>query len=292
MSIKTIEELKAAFSQNESSNENHSNNYYPFWQMKEGEHAIVRFLPDANENNPMGFFVEKRMHNLIINGEKKNVPCMTMYEDECPICAVSSAFYKKKDDDMGKKYWRKRQYLTQAIIVSDPLPKDDTTGENYEGKVCCIALGFQLYNIIKEATMSNELDTVPYLFENGVDFIIKKSKQGEYATYALGSKFARTNRDLTADEIAKATTQMIDLSTLLPRAPAIETIDEALAAALGSDTGSTPPASSYDTSATTAAATTAEAVADAGYDTKADDGEGGDEADAILAEIRQRKNAG
>lgn len=285
MSIQNIDDLRAAFSQNQSSKESYPNNYYRFWDMKEGEHAVVRFLPDANPENPVGFYVEKRMHNLLINGEKKNVPCMTMFEDECPICKVSKSFYDKGDKESGKAYWRKRQYLTQAIIIEDPLPADKETGETSQGKVRCLALGFQLYNIINDAVMSGELDTVPYMFKNGVDFIIKKSKQGEWSTYALGSKFMRQNRDLTDEEIAMATSQMIDLSTLLPREPAQEFIQESLQAALNG--GSVAPATSYDDSGKTAPA-----AAETGYTDTTDGGAGGDEADAILAEIRNRKGAG
>ena len=286
MSIKTLDDLKAAFASNESSNENYPNNYYPFWQMKEGESATVRFLPDANEENPMGFFVEKRMHTLTINGEKKSIPCLTTYGEECPICKVSSSFYDKGDKDRGKEYWRKRQYLTQAIIVEDPLPPEEGQTENHQGKVRCIALGYQIYNIIKEATMGGELDTVPYLFKNGVDFIIKKSKQGDYATYALGSRFARQNRDLTDDEIALAKEHMIDLSTLLPKAPTLESVNEMLSASLNADAMGTGVSSQ---TTTTSYAQEEETPADSGYQAEDDGGEGGDEADAILAEIRGRK---
>lgn len=294
MSIQTIEDLQAAFNANESKTESYPNNYYRFWDMKEGEHAVVRFLPDGNKENPKGFFVEKHMHNLIINGEKKNVVCPKTFDaaNECPICKVSSAFYNKGDKVQGKAFWRKKQYLTQAIIIKDPLPVDTETGESNEGKVRCLALGWQLYNIIKDATMSGELDTVPYLFENGVDFIIKKSKQGDYSTYALGSKFMRQNRDLTEEEIALATSQMIDLATLLPREPSVEALQEDLQAALNggtSDMDSMAPAASYDDSGTTE---TAAATTSAGYSEETDDGAGGDEADAILAEIRNRKKAG
>lgn len=281
----TLDRMKAAFAANESAKDSFSNNYYPFWQMNEGEHAVVRFLPDANMENPMGWFVEKRMHNLVINGEKKSVPCMTMYgDDDCPICKVSSAFYDKGDEDSGKAYWRKRQYLTQAIVVTDPLQADQQTGETHEGKVRLLALGFQLYNIIKDATMTGELDTVPFLFKNGVDFIIKKSKQGKFSSYALGSKFMRTNRDLTDDEIAMAQESMIDLATLLPRKPTVEFLQEQLSASLNGE--STVSASSYNTDTTTDTTVAAE---DAGYQAKTDDGAGGDEAEKILAEIRDRK---
>jgi len=281
---KSLEELRNAFKQNESSNDNYPNNYYPFWQMPEGTQAVVRFLPDVNEDNPMGFMVEKYMHNLVINGEKKNVPCMKMYGEECPICKVSKTFYDKDDKENGKKYWRKRQYLTQALIVKDPLPKNED-GESYEGKVCCIALGFQLYQIINDAIMSDdELSAMPYMFKDGVDFIIKKSKQGEYSTYALGSKFMRNSRSLTDDEVALATAEMIDLSTLLPKQPTLEFLQESLSAALNSDDNVTHTAttSSYDNS---------DSMSSSSQDVSSDD-EGNDEADAILAEIRNRKNAG
>lgn len=286
MSIDTIDDLRNAFLNNESSSkQNFTNNYYPFWEMPEGTHAVVRFLPDGNQDNPLGFVVEKRMHNLVINGEKKSVPCMTMYGEECPICKVSSAFYDKGDEDRGKAYWRKRQYLTQAIVVEDPLPPDQTTKETYEGKVCCLALGYQLYNIVKDAIKSGELDAVPYKFKNGVDFIIKRSKQGKFSTYTVGSKFMRKNRDLSDEEVALAQRDMIDLSTLLPRQPQLEKIQEDLAASLNTTAAAMTggPTATYD------ADTAVETAVDDGYQASDDGGEGGDEADAILAEIRNRK---
>ncbi len=289
MSIDTIGDLQKAFEDNESgSKRSFTNNYYPFWEMPEGTHAVVRFLPDGNDENPLGFVVEKRMHNLTINGEKKSVPCMTMYGEECPICKVSKAFYDKGDEDRGKQYWRKRQYLTQAIIVEDPLPPDQQTKETYEGKVCCLALGFQLYNIVKDAIKSGELDDVPYKFKNGVDFIIKRSKQGKFSTYTVGSKFMRKNRDLSDDEVALAQEHMIDLSTLLPRQPQLEKIQEDLTASLNA----TATAMSGGATATVEEAVDAVVESSAGYQETDDGGEGGDEADAILAEIRNRKNAG
>ena len=71
--------------------------------MKNGEQAIIRFLPDKNQDNPLGFLVEKLSHALTINGERKTVPCLRMYGEDCPICAVSSAYYKDEDKENGKK---------------------------------------------------------------------------------------------------------------------------------------------------------------------------------------------
>lgn len=284
----TLDQLKSAFSANESSRDSMPNNYYRFWDMPEGSQAVVRFLPDLNEDNPFIFFVEKRYHQLYINGEKKNIPCLTTYDEECPICAVSSGFYKRDDEEKGKAYWRKRQYLTQAIIVEDPLPPDAATGENSQGKVKCLSLGYQLFNIVKDAVETpGELESVPFNFDDGIDFIIKKSKQGKYSTYVLGSRFARKQRPLTDEEIAEAEANMIDLSTLLPRKPEIEKVESDLAASLN-DTNAAVAAGDYsddndDTSSTVSVSAARTSVADDDDDTVSD------EAEAILAEIRGRK---
>lgn len=212
---------------------NRPNNYYPFWNIKEGEEAIVRFLPDVNEENPMGFIVEKRMHTLEINGENKSVPCLTMYGEECPICKVSGAFYKEGDKASGKKYWRKKQHIAQALIIKDPLPPEEgQTESQYEGTVRLLTLGYQIFEVVKSSFESGELDEVPFAFIDGTNFHIKKTKQGEYSTYAIGSKFARKSSDLEPEEVAFCKEHMVDLSTLLPLHPGIEKVESMLQAAL------------------------------------------------------------
>ena len=44
----------------------------------------------------------------------------------------------------------------------------------------------------------------------GYDFIIKKTEQGSYATYAVGTKFANKQRSLTGHELEVAEAGMID----------------------------------------------------------------------------------
>lgn len=229
----SLDQLKAAFKKNENEGgTNRPNNYYPFWNLQEGQQAIVRFLPDKNASNPLGFLVEKLMHTLDINGEKKSAPCLRMYNEDCPICKVSSAYYKAEDKANGKKFWRKKQHIAQGIVIEDPLPADENTKETHEGKVRFFALGFQLFNVIKEAFEGGELEDVPYSREHGYDFIIKKTKQGEYAGYAVGSRFRAKNRALTEAEQAAADDQMIDLISLLPQNPGEDKVSGMLTAAL------------------------------------------------------------
>lgn len=235
--MRSLADLKAAFNTDKQDGNREFNNtgYYPFWNMKSGQRAVMRFLPDANENNMRGFLVEKVFHNLHINGQRKAVPCLAMYGEECPICKLSKEYYKAKDDINGKKYYKKKQYLAQALIIEDPLEVDPTTEETHEGKVRLLSLGFQIYNIITEAFKSDELDTPPFEYEGGYDFIIKKSEQGQYASYAVGTKFANRPRDLTEEEIATAQEGIIDLSTLLPKNPGLEKVEAMLQADLNGE---------------------------------------------------------
>lgn len=290
----SIDQLRAAFKKNENEGSSRPNNYYPFWNMSEGSQATVRFLPDANDDNPMGFMVEKLMHSLMINGEEKKVPCLKMYGEECPICKVSAAYYKEDDKVNGKKYWRKKQHIAQVLVVEDPLPPNEDTNETHEGKVRFLNLGYQVFNIIKDTFETGELDEVPFAFEGGTNFLIKKTKQGEYSSYNL-SKFARKSTDLDDDEIAAVKDQMIDLSTLLPPNPGLEKVEAMLEAALtgaeynedSSSKESTSPEESEKSQKSSKE--TSKSAPISNDDEHSDDDEYSDEADDILAQIRERQ---
>lgn len=217
--------------------ENFTNKYYPFWNMKAGQRAVIRFLPDLDGKNPRMFMVEKVSHNLTINGQKKTVPCLSMYGDDCPVCKVSQDYYKVNDKINGKKYWRKKQYIAQALVIEDPLPADADSGETHQGQVRHIALGYQLYNIIKEAFASEDdpLEDAPQSFEGGYDFIIKKTEQGEYSTYTMGTKFHSKQRPLSEEELVVAEEGMIELATLLPKHPGVEKVRAMLNADLNGE---------------------------------------------------------
>lgn len=288
----SIEQLRANWKQEEKTSR--PSNYYPFFAMKEGQRSVVRFLPDASVDNPLGFLVEKHMHTLTINGEKKSIPCLKMYGEDCPICSVSNSFYKEGDKKNGKKYWRKKQHIGQVLVVEDPLAPDQDSGENHEGKVRFIALGYQLFNVVKDAFESGELDEVPYAYQGGTNFIIKKTNQGKHASYVVGTKFDHKATNLDEETIAMAQDQIIDLSTLLPQHPGIEKVESMLEAALTSseysDAGSSssrseassePAKTSTSTSSTVKATETVEEESSNEYDA---------EADEILATIRNRRS--
>lgn len=211
--------------------------FLPFWDMKTGEQMTVRFLPDANTDNPLLFVVEKLTHSLEINGERKTVPCRKMYgHDDCPICKVSAAFFKKKDKDNGLKYWRRKQYISQVLVLEDPLPANEE-GKTNVGEVRPVLLGPKIYDAVKLAIEDNELEEVPCDFENGTDFIIKKGKQGEFADYSR-SKFARNPSALDPETVETVTEKMVDLSTLLPKEPDLDFVNDLLEQAMNGKSGS------------------------------------------------------
>lgn len=248
----------------------------------------------------MGFLVEKVMHNLTINGDKRSTPCLSMYGEDCPICAVSQQYYKANDEANGKKYWKKRQHIGQVLVIEDPLDPDKDTGETHEGKVRFINLGYQLFGIIKKAFEKGELESAPYEYEGGCNFNITKSAQGEYSTYALGSNFARRESDLDADQIALVEEEIVDLSTLLPPNPGLEKTEALLNAALTGesmeeDNSAGGFAAAVQATATKTAAAENDVIPAAKEQTApapaVDDVELPDDAEDILAQIRNRRKS-
>ena len=240
----SMDRARAAFGK--QNNQRERTPYYPFHTLPEGKSSTLRFIPDANPDNELGFLVERRMHELVVDGDKTRVACLEMYGDDCPICNLSRQYYKAKDTINGKKYWPKKDHIARALVIKDGLPPDPETGETYVGKVVTLSLGKTLYEIIAHNISSGDLgDELPCSIEEGTDFIItrtvKPGPNGEkYSDYAL-SKFARASRSLEEEEIATieheddagGTPNYVDLHTLLPKKPSIEFVENTLEQSLG-----------------------------------------------------------
>lgn len=235
MALKSLEELQKALSNKDSSTSGAK--YYPFHKITEDQQARVRFLPDRDPNNPRGFLIERVTHNLTINGQFKSTPCLSMYGEECPICEASRNFYKEEGDDSerGRQYWKKREYVGQVLVVKDPLPKDDDTGENYQGKVMPIVLRTQIYNALKVGIEKGGLDALPYLYEGGCDFLINKVINGDFPSYT-SSMFARKSTDLDEEIQAFIEESLVNLSDFIPANPGYKATQDLLTSALGDST--------------------------------------------------------
>jgi hypothetical protein len=217
-----LDALKAAFAPKEKKEFNFTK-FYNFWKMAAGETAIVRFLKDANLDNPRQFVVDNLTHSLTINGKKRVVACLEMYGEPCPICELSRDLYNQaaaagetKDRPgplmaQGKKYYRKKEHLAQVNVVTSPIEFEKNEGHEHEMP---IAIGPQIFKLIQAAFSSGDLEEVPYELKGGYDFRIIKSEQGGNANYTL-SKFAPKQTDVKDDVIAGL--NLYDLATLRNR---------------------------------------------------------------------------
>ena len=200
------------------------NAIYPHWNINEGDTCTVRFLPDSDTNNSF-FWVERNMIRLPFNGIKnqpdsKNVqvqiPCIEMWGESCPILAEVRTWFKDKSlEEMGRKYWKKRSYIFQGFVRSNPLAEDS----NPENPIRRFIIGPQLFGTIKSALMDPELEELPTDTMKGLDFKIAKTSKAGYADYTTSS-WARKESALTAEEQGAVDKYgLYNLSEFLPKKP-------------------------------------------------------------------------
>jgi len=216
--------LQASENKGGQSTSGYDNAIFPFWNLEDGQSTTVRFLPDGNTKNTF-FWQERAMIRLPFNGVKGEmdskqvmirVPCVEMWQEACPILAEVRTWFKDKSlEDMGRKYWKKRDYIFQGFVRENPLNEDKTP----ENPIRRFIIGPQIFTTIKGALMDPELEELPTDYLRGLDFRITKGSKGGFADYN-SSKWARKESALT--EVEQATIEqygLVDLSTLLPKKP-------------------------------------------------------------------------
>jgi hypothetical protein len=296
---------------------------YPHWNIQEGQSATLRFLPDGNSKNTF-FWQERAMIRLPFNGIKGEaeskqvqvrVPCVEMWGETCPILTEVRTWFKDKSlEEMGRKYWKKRDYIFQGFVRENPLA-DDKTPEN---PIRRFIIGPQIFTGIKAALMDPELEELPTDYLRGLDFRISKGSKGGFADYST-SKWARKESALDAAEQAAVEQYgLFDLSTFLPKKPTdveLKVIKEMFEASVDGQSYDTERWGQYfrpagvsapggsapqQESASAPAAKAAPAVAASSFDDEEDDvpvasapvatpAAGGDKAQDILAMIRARQ---
>jgi len=225
----SLAEIRAKLKEQESrtsgnSNSGGDNAIYPFWNMKEGEQATLRFLPDGDESNTF-FWKERLMIKLPFQGIKGEtdsrpvqvqVPCMEMYSESCPILQEVRGWFKDASlEDMGRKYWKKRSYIFQGFVADDPL-KEDSQPEN---PIRRFIIGPQIFQLIKAALMDPDMEELPTDYTAGVDFRLSKGTKGGYADYGA-SNWARRERPLSDSEMSAINTNgLFNLNDFLPKKP-------------------------------------------------------------------------
>jgi hypothetical protein len=225
----SLAEIRAKLKEQEAGNNNNrqsggDNGIYPFWNMKEGENSVLRFLPDGDGDNT--FFWKERLVIKLpfagIKGETDSrpvqvqIPCMEMYGETCNILNEVRGWFKDPSlEDMGRKYWKKRSYIFQGFVTDNPL-SDDQTPEN---PIRRFIIGPQIFQIIKQALMDPDMEELPTDYTAGVDFRLNKTSKGGYADYST-SNWARRDRPLGDTEMNAVNTHgLFNLSDFLPKKP-------------------------------------------------------------------------
>lgn len=176
---------------------------YLFWDIPDEATAIVRFLPDGNEDNPY-FWSERRIIKMPFNGikgqtDKKvivDVPCMQMWGEQCPITEEIRDFWN--DDnlrDIARTYYRKQNFIYQGFVVQDPLNEENPP----ENPIRRFMINKTLHEKIKASLLDDELDVMPVDYDEGIDFKIIKTKKAQYNNYDT-STWSRKSRSLSDEE--------------------------------------------------------------------------------------------
>jgi hypothetical protein len=181
---------------------------YAFWDIKVGEMATVRFLPDANPDNTY-FWVKREVVKLpfdgVVGGDYPTnkqvtvtVPCADMWEPRtCPIQRATKSWW----DDPSKKplaqlYWKKKSYIFEGFVVQSPF-EEKVVPEN---PIRRFMINPSIFEIIEKSLMDSEMEDMPTDYVGGVDFRIRKTQKGEHANYST-SEWSRKTRSLSEDEL-------------------------------------------------------------------------------------------
>jgi hypothetical protein len=205
------------------------NAIFAHWNIKEGETATLRFLPDADESNTF-FWKERQMMRFEFPGVKGGdehkpvtvqVPCIEMWNETCPVHAEIRPWFKDSSmEDLARKYWKKKSYIFQGFVTDNPT--DEETPEN---PIRRFVISPQIFKIISAALMDPDFPEIPTDYENGTDFKVVKGSKGGYADYGT-SNWARRERSLNQTE-RDAISQhgLFNLNDYLPKKPNAEELN-------------------------------------------------------------------
>lgn len=229
----TLAEIRAKLLAQENKAETNSNQsrgsdaIYPFWNMDNDSTAVIRFLPDDDPTNVF-FWRERQVIKMpfagIVGGEQKpitiQVPCIEMWGDTCPVHAEIRPWFKDPSmEELGRKYWKKRSYIFQGFVVTDPMNEDIP-----ENPIRRFIIGPQIFKLLKSALMDPDMENLPTDFDSGTDFRLVKTQKGQYADYST-SNWARKERSLNEAERQSIETHgLYNLNDYMPKRPSDDEI--------------------------------------------------------------------
>ena len=118
-----------------------------------------------------------------------------MYGEECPFCDKAREFYDAKDAVNGKRFYRKRSYIGQVLVIETPVEHDA------QQLVKLIEFGPAVFKVMQAAFTSGDLESAPYELKGGYNFRLRKTQDGQYSSYGTSS-FSPKQSDVGDDVIS------------------------------------------------------------------------------------------
>jgi hypothetical protein len=202
---------------------------YRHWEMALNATATIRFLPDGNTDNSF-FWVERDMIKLPFAGIKGKpeikplqimVPCMQMYDEECPVLQEVRTWMKDPTlEEMARHYWKKRSYFYQGFVRESPFHESDAP----QNPIRQFIIGPQIHSLVLNMLMHRDLLESPCDIERGMDFTIKKNDKSGYANYDQSYWTFKESALSKTERKAVDVYGLKDLGTRLPPKPTADTV--------------------------------------------------------------------
>lgn len=252
----TLQEIQAALAAKAAKNPNNNsegapprtggdNAVFPFWNMKPGQQATTRWLPDGDQDNVFPWIerqmIELKFHGVVgseadtTNEVKVKIPCPKMfhgiipdYTRACRITAHIAPWWDKQRSDnpspshlRARKYSAQKTWLMQGFNVEAPFAEDNPP----ENPIRRYVIRKQIFDNVFKAYNGTEFEVAPHDYDRGTDFYLKCTLQGSWNNWS-SSEFARRERSLSdAERAAIQEFGLFNLKDFIPAAPDQDTID-------------------------------------------------------------------
>lgn len=226
------------------------NVFYRYKNLDYNATSTIRFLPASSEiaENDVkpDFWLDRKVIRLRFNDPMVEggivilpIPVMQMYkrgktEDDIilrqvtPIYDEADKLKKAGREEEAKQvrakasyHWHRGETIAQCFVVRSGFIEQDPP----ENPIRIVELNKQLMNVIKSALHSDDpeekLEFWPCHGKKGTNFVIKKTKSGDWPKYDAGSGFSRSGPTPWTTAQIEAIQQygMFDLTNFLPARP-------------------------------------------------------------------------
>ncbi len=206
---------------------------YPHWKIDIGQTVSLRFTPDADPND--FFWLKKLTYDWkfaspTVPGEIVRVimPCRNMYDGytgdkSCPVRKKLSAMFDAGGDakERARPFWINTSYLYEGFVRRSPYNEPAVP----ENPIRIFDLNKKLHEFIEGSLLvddpERQLPADPVDYDNGLNFIIEKKKNGDYAAYT--PSWSQKPTPLSEEEkLAIKQYGLVSLKSALPEKPSDE----------------------------------------------------------------------